>query len=483
LLFHNRLAMKLRFWAPFIMLLNLTLPTSWAQSDAQSSDNPATTNGTVAVPPPGSSAQATSSENPPISGLDQPSLEPQAASRSFFIPGAHISEAVDSNISNGFGNASVHGVTRALGSLALQKLWSHYDTTLSYVGGGAFYSHRGSSASQIQQFDADQRILWRTGQLSIRDSFSYLPEGLFGYGSYGGVGGIAGLGAIGGGIVGGGLNGFFGPGQFGSLGQEPRITNVAIADVTQSLSPRSSVTAAGSYGLVHFVDSDSGFINSRQTVAQVGYDYQISRKDQVGLIYGYQAFRYPAEVGTDFHSHIINVLYGHRVSGRMDLVLGGGPQFTEINSIFTGSTREVSGSGRAALRYRLPHSSLSLAYYHFNTSGSGFFAGAKTDTVRGDLNHPFGRVWEATFDVGYSHSSRLAPTLLGIGIPANSYGYVYVGGTAHRQLGRDFSLLLSYQFNDLGFDNSFCAAGGSCRSQRHVAMVGLDWHPRPIRLD
>jgi hypothetical protein len=267
------------------------------------------------------------------------------------------------------------------------------------------------------------------------------------------------------------------------LGQQPRITNVAVADVTQSLSPRSSVTAAGSYGVVHFTDGNTSFINSRQTVAQAGYDYQLSRRDQIGLIYGYQAFRYPAEVGTDFDTHLFNVLYGHRISGRMDLVLGGGPQLVETHNIFTGSIREISGSGRATLRYRLARSSLLLSYYHFTTSGSGFFAGAKTDTVRAGLNHPFGRVWEATFDAGYSHSNRLAPTLLGVGIAARSYGHFYLGGVAHRQLGRDFSLLLSYQFNDLGFDNSFCAAGGSCRSQRHVAMVGLDWRPRPIRLD
>jgi hypothetical protein len=482
-LFHNRLTMRLRFGAPLIMLLNLALPLSWAQSDPpSSSDNPAA-NATASVPDQDNTVQAVSSENPPISGLDQPSLEPRAGSRSFLIPGAHISEALDSNFGNDFGNSSLHAVTRALGSLALQKLWNRYDTTLAYVGGGAFYSSHAGGASLIQQLDADQRILWRTGQLAIRDSFSYLPEGLFGYGSYGGVGGMSGLGAIGGGIVGGGLNGFFGPGQLASFGHEPRITNVALADVAQSLSPRSFVTAAGSYGVVHFINNDSGFINSRQFVAQGGYDYQISRKDQVGLVYGYQEFRYPTEVGADFHSHVVNVLYGHRISGRLDLVLGGGPQVIEIHSVSTGSTREISGSGRAALRYRLRHSTLSFSYYHFTTSGAGFFAGAESDTARGDLNHPFGRLWNATFDVGYTHNSRLAPTVPGIGAPANSYGYVYVGGVAHRQLGRDFRLLLSYQFNDLGFDQSFCAAGGSCSSQRHVFLVGLDWHPRPIRLD
>src|SRR2546427_9533149 len=36
------------------------------------------------------------------------------------------------------------------------------------------------------QLDVDQRINWKRGQLALRDSFSYLPEGTFGFGAYGG---------------------------------------------------------------------------------------------------------------------------------------------------------------------------------------------------------------------------------------------------------------------------------------------------------
>src|SRR5207302_1896650 len=82
-----------------------------------------------------------------------------------------------------------------------------------------------------------------------------LPEGMFGFGSYGGAGALPGLG-IGGGSLGGGFGNFFGPGQFAALQQQPRLTNVSLADITQALSPRSKVTIAGSYGLVHFIDNN-----------------------------------------------------------------------------------------------------------------------------------------------------------------------------------------------------------------------------------
>jgi hypothetical protein len=188
-------------------------------------------------------------------------------------------------------------------------------------------------------------------------------------------------------------------------------------------------------------------------------------------------------VGTDFYTHLVNLLYGHRISGRMDLILGGGPQLTEIHSAFLGSTNRVSASGRAELRYRFTYSSLSLSYHRFNSAGSGFFAGATSDVAHASLTRPFARSWTAIFDAGYTHNTRLAPTPVGIGVQANSYSYGYVGGTARHEMGRNFGIFFSYQFNDLHFDNSFCASGGSCGSQRQVAIVGLDWHPRPIRLD
>jgi hypothetical protein len=475
-----------------LMFLALALGMGRAQSDngQQPADNnqppstaPAPAFGQDNAPP-------QSSDNPPISGLDQPSLEPRASARSYLIPGVHVSEAVDSNVSNAANSPSINSVTRALGSLTLQKLWRRYDVALDYVGGGAFYSQRGTNNAQLQQLDADQRFLWRTGQLAIRDSFSYLPEGSFGYGSFGGAGALSGMG----GVVGGGIsNNFFGPGQFASLGQQPRISNVALADITESLNPRSSVTLAGSYGLVHFTNNNFGVINnqlvtainSQQVTAQAGYSYQLNHKDQIGLVYGYQDFSYPSSIGTSFNTNLVNVLYGHRISGRMDLVLGGGPQLTQIHNPLLGSSRRLSASGRASLRYRFPKTSVRLSYDHFNNNGSGFFVGASSDVARLDATRPIGRLWSGTANLGFTHNNRLVANPLGIGVSAGSYDYLYAGGAMRRQLGRNFGLLISYQFNNLWFDSSFCGATTPCSrtSQRHVAAVGLDWHPHPIRLD
>lgn len=475
--------MKTRQSLLMVMFLALTLGRGWAQS-AGSQPSGTTPDQTNQPGPP------STSENPPISGLDQPSLESGMPSRSFLIPGIHVSEAVDSNLGNTSANSSVQGVTRVMGSLMLQKISSRSMTALDYIGGGEFYSGFAASSNQVQQLDSEERILWRKGQLTARDQFSYLPEGIFGFGVYGESGaynqGLAGIGYIGGGI-GAGLGGLFGPGQFGSLGQEPRINNLATVDIDQALTPRSSVTLAGGYGIVRFTNDNSAFIDSNQVSAEAAYDYQLNRKNQIAFLYGFQDFRYPNFAGTTYTTHLGQVLFGHRISGRMDLIVGAGPQVTIINSpLFGGTTQRFTVSAQAGLRYRFPRTSLGIFYSRFNTSGSGYFLGATSDVVRVSASRPLSRLWTAGTDIGYAFNSRVQPGVFGL-LPATttSFQYWYAGAVARRELGHHFSFFISYQFNDLMFNGASCVTPGTCNqsAQRHVAAVGLDWHPHPIRLD
>ncbi len=463
------------------------LGVSWGQDGSQ---QPADDKQQPAAPAPafGQPTPATASDNPPISGLDQPSLEPAITARSFLQPGLHVSDSADSNLSGAKTSSSLGNVTRANISLLMQKYWNRNETDLNYVGGGAIYSNYTRRSAVIQQLDAIQRFSWRTGQLAIRDSFSYLPEGSFGAGSFGGSGAFtAGAGSVantGGGISGTTIGGSFGAGQLGSLGQQPRITNSSVIDIADNLTPRSSVTLAGGYGLVHFTgDNTFGLVNSRQVTAQAGYDHQINRRDQLALQYAFQGFHFPQVGGSSFVTHAVYGLYGHRVSGRMDLLLGAGPQVTQINSLAFGGNRRLSVSVRASLRYHFQRTSLALNYDRRTTNGSGFFAGSNSDIVQVGVQRPLSRQWNGNFDVGFTHNSRIQPKTSTV--PGTTYDYLFAGVTARRILGRYWSLFISYQFNDLGFDSSFCGAGRNCSrtSQRHVGTVGLDWFPHAIRLD
>lgn len=501
-------------------MLACALSGAWAQDSSTPPSSGAAPQSGQQEPAPASgqeNAPAPVSENPPLSGLDLPSLEPHAAPLSYLQPGATVSESADSNVANEPGGGSVRSVTRALGSLTLERLWSHYDLALDYIGGAAYYNLNGVGFKTLQQMDFDQKITWKRGQLSVRDSFSYLPEGTFG-GAYGSLGsqGIQSLGTT-------AFGSFWGGSSLGSLGLAPRILNVSLVDVSENLTPKSAVTAAAGYAFTHFYGNDAStggsFIGSSQISAQVGYDRLISSHTQIALVYGYQGFDFSV-YGTAFHSHVIQGMYGHRISGRMDLLIGAGPQITLIDTQeavcsdptvplllctavgdTVGSTTfkntKLGVAAQARLRYKFPKTTLDLRYERFETSGSGLFAGAESNIVSLSANRPLSRVWTGTVDIGFATNSRVQPltpqqvtecTQAGSSCPANdanSYKYGFVGAALQRAFGRNFHGFVSYQFNELSFDHSFCVGSSLCNriSNRNVATFGLDWTPRPIRID
>ncbi len=461
-------------------------------------------------------------DNPPLSGLDLPSLQEHAAPLSYLQPGATVSESASTNIGNELGgNSSSFGsITRGLGSLTLKRLWSHYDLALGYVGGVAYYNRNGIGAKLLQDLGIDQKILWKRGQLSLRDSFNYLPEGNFGA-AYGSVG-SSGVGSMGNTAFGS----FWGGQSFGALGLAPRISNVSLAELSENLTPKSAITAAGGYAFTHFYGSDfngASFLGSSQFSGQVGYNRSLSSHTQIAAVYGYQGFDFSVS-GTAFHSHIIQGMYGHRISGRLDFLLGAGPQFTFLDSTtqvcndptvspldcplvggqllpVTNRSTRIGVAAQARLRYRLSRNILDLRYERFETSGGGLFAGAQSDTVHLGLEHPVSRVWSVSFDVGISHNERLQPlTPLQlsacftqiqnpqIACPANdarTYYDGFAGAALHRYFGRTLHGFASYQFSELSLDHGFCLANEPCGriSNRQVVTIGLDWTPRPIRID
>ncbi len=341
--------------------------------------------------------------------------------------------------------------------------------------------------------------------MSLRDSFSYLPEGNFG-GAYGSTG-SQGIGALGNTL----FSSFWGGSALGTVGLAARILNVSLADISENLTPKSSITVAGGYGFLHFYANDPAtglpYLNSSQVSAQAAYNRILTAHTQVALMYGYQAFDF-SFAGTAFHTHLLQAMYGHRISGRMDLLIAAGPQLTLIDSqgpvcsisgiqiqfcILEGGTliptttkdTRLGVAGQVRLRYKFPRTSVALSYERFETSGSGFFAGAQSDIARLSVERPLSRVWSAFADLGYSRSARLQdivqrPSSEG---PSNRRGFL--GGGVHRAIGHDFHAFGSYQFNELSFDQSLCLTSTPCSriSNRHVITIGLDWTPRPIRID
>jgi hypothetical protein len=444
----------------------------WAAAQDNSREQPATT----PAPAFGQSAPILNPENPPISGLDEPGLDLKAASRSFIAPALQVSQSADSNAGNELGTSDVTGVTRFLGALDLQKFWAKSDFLAEYVGGGAYYSGDGS-VRQMQAVGVEGVTRWRTGQGTIRDSFSYLPEGALG----GAYSGLPGLGltssGIGTGGIGGGLSGLHNLAN-GSVGLAPRLSNTAIADIVQAISPRSAFTVAGGFSNAHYFDNTLNLLNSDQTIVEAGYSHLFSRRDQIAGVYGYQLFRFPQSTGGQVQNHIAQVRWSHTITGRFSLIAGVGPQYTILQSNSSPDQKHWSVNARAQLRYRLPRTSFVLGYEKYTSSGSGFYAGADSQIVRLGVHREIGRTWTAVGNLGYSHNKSLQ-SLASEPFPSKSYDEGSVGATLRKHIGRVWDVFMVYRFADLGFDSS--ASFGT--TQRHIGAVGVEWHPTPTRIE
>jgi len=125
-------------------------------------------------------------------------------------------------------------------------------------------------------------------------------------------------------------------------------------------------------------------------------------------------------------------------------------------------------------------------YDRYVTPGSGFYAGANTNALRVSLGHLFGRRWTTNADAGYSHNANLQTSnSTSAGVNSRTYQYWYAGTSLQRQLGPEFSVFVSYQFNDLGVGQCSTTNTSICglTAKRHTGQFGINWHPRPIRLD
>lgn len=465
-----------------------------AQDDASAQEQSA--------PPPAATGPVDQNlENPPVTGLDRPQSEPAFGGRSYFAPGAQASEGLDSNANGSAHGSSKSSVTRLAGSADLQKLWRKYQIGLDYLGGVAGYSGPLANSRghfyQMHTIATDQRIPWRTGQLAIRDSFEYLPEGSFGLGSFGGAGAVGTSGGLpgtglGGGITGGSSSSLFSGGQYG--GVQSRYENFAIADVTQELSARSSVTLAGGFDYTKFPNSKT-LINSQETLGQVGYNHLLNRKDQVGVFYAFQELHFPVPGSGTVETQVWNGLYAHRITGKLNLVVGAGPEIVQVRTppsifLFLGipikipgsTTRTVSGTGTATVTYTASaRTAVNFSFVHYVTTGSGFFAGANTTAARAALTHGFGRKWNGGADLGYSRNTRLQSLVSGAGSSSQAYHFWYAGVSLRRQLGPHFDVFGNYQFDHFG--TTCTASSPICGSHQHLVNLGIEWHPKPIRLD
>jgi hypothetical protein len=413
----------------------------------------------------------------PLTGFQVPTVGTTLERHSYWVPGVSYYNYAQSNGQVQGGEAGWNDTSYLAGNLSLLANWSRSRLAVNYTGGGTFSTDSTVGNGWFQQLSAVQTFAWERVQLTLLDEFAYLPQAQFGFGAGTGLAQPGIGGSLGGGLA--GLAPAYSPGQTIFTANGPRTVNTAGVQVNYLLTPRSSITVGGLYSIVRF--SDPGNIESDDYIGFIGFNYQISRNDTLGVQYRFSAYHYldsPQAIG----DHLFQVVYGKKITGRLALQMSAGPEITNFRIAEPPSTQTqyIAGSGNVVLSYAFPWGGVSANYTHGITAGSGVFLGASTDYVQGTVNGHLTRVWKGEAHLGYSRNRNAGS---GQSTTNPQYDSLFAGASASRPLGRNASLSLGYTAYVETANTSVCA-GPNCSSSftTNQITVGLSWHTRPLVL-
>jgi hypothetical protein len=416
----------------------------------------------------------------PLAGVENISLGRPAIEHNYLQPRFGVYTTVDSNQLSANENSGWADFTSFVGGIDLHQSSGISDLTLTYLGGAAISIGGTASDSVLQELTLNEALNWRRVKLQFIDQLSLLPESSFGYGGLGG-----GIALPGGGSI--GLQSGLTPGDSVLTTRGLRITNSFLTEADIALDPRSSITVAGGYSLLHYFDND--LVDFGDTIFQAGFNHQMTRKDTFAVFYRFSAYRYPG-FNQSINDNSFQASYGRRVTGRFSFQIAGGPDITYVTVPLTststtgtassGQMRELYWSLSTSVLYQLERTGFGASYAHGVNGGSGVFAGSIADTTEGTISRQLTRHVSGAFDVGYSRNKGL--NILSATIPtAQQFGYWFAGVNFSRTWGRALDMNLGYSAEYQSSNVAFCV-GPSCNTSivRHQVSIGFDWHRQPI---
>jgi hypothetical protein len=412
----------------------------------------------------------------PLTGVQTPTIGSPELRHSYWMPGFQYGNFARSSILNQPTSSGWNTTSYVAGNLSLLEAWSRSQLSVNYSGGGSFSTDKSQGNGYYHQLGLVQAFDWRRWQLSFIDQFTYLPQSQFGFGAATnlatpGVGGPLGPSLP-------ALQTNYQPNQsiFTSIG--PRYSNSITTQVVYAVGQRGSVTLSGSYGILRFVQA--GSIDTNDSIFSTGYNYALSQKDTIGVLYRFSSYRY---IGAPqaINDQVAQFAYGRKIAGRLALQLFGGPEVTTFRVPLGSSTNKISGSGGGNLTYALSRSSLSISYNHGVSGGSGQFTGSNIDQLQGAISYQLSRVWQGNVTFGFARNTSLA--LSNPSQVSQTYDSWFIGGGLSRPLGRTANFTFGYAAYLQNSRLPVCAAG-TCGTNylQHQISLAIQWHTRPLVL-
>jgi hypothetical protein len=417
----------------------------------------------------------TQPDNLPLSGVQSPTLGTPEIRHSYWVPGILYSNNSRNGSLNPSASSGWNTTNYMRGDLSLLEAWSHTILSANYSGGGFYSTDSTLGSGQYHELATAFEINQRRWQALFVDEFSHLPQSEFGFGGPSALGfpGITGSLSV----PLPGLQSVLAPGQTILTVVGPRSSNASAAQLTYKLSPRGSFTVAGVHGLLRFANSAN--INSDTAILNVGYNYALTLKDTVGLVSRFSAYHFPGNPQA-LGDHVVQFLYGRKITGRLALQLAGGPDVTTFRVPVNSSTHRVSGATMGSLIYAFPRSSINVSYSHGVSNGSGLLSGATTDLINGGWSRQLTRMWGANINVSYANNRQI---LAISGFTSPRFNTWNVGAGVGRPLGRTANFSLGYQAQIQTANVALCnRLNCGNNATVHQIFTTLQWHARPLVL-
>jgi hypothetical protein len=399
-------------------------------------------------------------------GVSEPVWNPTLPS---FNGTLHYSLTASEVVQKGFySGGDLSASTGVSGNIGYSTTSERLPFNLLFAGGVFFPngSVEGQSVSEFVDVAVSQAVLVGRWSLSVSDSLNYLPES-----PTTGLSGVAGVGDIGSLPI---SNPAIGPagGTLTNVGS--RLGNVLTGSAQRQITGATSISAGGSWGLLHFVDANDG-IDSTQVSGNVSVNHRIDARDSASVNGTYSSYTYGLEESA-FHTTGVNFVFQRSLSRSLSGTISVGPEW--ISGVPTQSSVIVAVN--AGLMYTRKNENFSLNYSHGVNAGSGVQPGAVSNSVYFGMGRSIGEGWLASVSGGYVHSTGVAEVSTPF-FPSGSSSSFFGGLQVSHSFSRRFSGYASYTAQDqsvsqsLEGQNVFIGVG-------QTFGIGISYTPQSTRL-
>lgn len=362
--------------------------------------------------------------------------------------------------------------------------------TLLYAGGGIFTTN--SLGNTIyQNIQASQGFVARNWNLSLGNTFSYLPEsptaGLAGIPGVGDLTG-AGIGVLPLGIA---------PNQSILASNASRYSEALSADLERRVNSNTSIEGSGAFGLLRFPGGKG--INSEQESTSIGINRRLNPLNILSADFRYARFQLSG-TGFAFQSPSVAVDYKRQWSRSFLSDVSFGPEWVRSSNPAVLPNR-VLVAGGASLTFERGQNSGLLGYSRGASGGSGALGGAELDDFQAGFSRNLEREWTLAATASWARTSGLqtgsqasgASTAAGSGsliLPAQSKVSAEYGGLQlTRRMGRHLTAYLSYTAQYQSIDSpsrstqsASAVNGAPLRGLSNIIGFGFGYTPRDRRI-